>query len=101
MKNNMFLGHFGQLNIRFKFRASSWEETGSKVIRNTFSETMGGHDSYSGTFTSRVNAKETRVRGGDHRGEVRIGGKDQGSAMHYGWSGQVCKAARRLKESTQ
>ena len=45
MKKNIFLGHVGQQNIWFNFRAWSWERKGSKVTKETVSETRGEQDS--------------------------------------------------------
>jgi hypothetical protein len=75
MKRNLFLGHVGQQNIWFNFRAWSWESTGSKVTKDTFSETMGDQDSYRETFVLWVG--NTQVSGSDHSGEFRIGGRGQ------------------------
>ena len=33
MKNNLFLGHFGQQNIGFNLRAPSWKYTAAKLLR--------------------------------------------------------------------
>ena len=67
MKNSLFLGHIGQESICLKLQAAKLPSIHSM-------KQWGVHDSFRETFTLWVvNRKETKARGSDHRGELRIG----------------------------
>ena len=68
---------------------------GSRVTKDTFSETMGDQDSYRETFALWVG--NTQVSGIDHSGEFRIGGRGQINCNTLSGIGHVCKSASMVQ----
>ena len=68
---------------------------GSRVTKDTFSETMGDQDSYRETFALWVG--NTQVSGSDHCGGFRIGGRGRVNCNTLWGIGHVCKSASMVQ----